>query len=32
VAQARAKALLGEEGVIAIADIANGIMNSQPTA
>jgi DNA-binding MarR family transcriptional regulator len=32
VAQARAKALLGEEGVIAIADIANGIMNSQTTA
>ena len=31
VAQARAKALLGEDGVIAIADIANGIMNSQPT-
>ena len=32
VAQARAKGLLGEDGVIAIADIANGIMNSQPTA
>jgi DNA-binding MarR family transcriptional regulator len=31
-AQARAKALLGEDGAIAIADIANGIMNSQPTA
>jgi DNA-binding MarR family transcriptional regulator len=32
VAQARAKALLGEDGVTAIADIANGIMNSQTTA
>jgi DNA-binding MarR family transcriptional regulator len=32
VAQARAKALLGEDGVIAIADIANAIMNAQPTA
>jgi DNA-binding MarR family transcriptional regulator len=32
VAQARAKALLGEDGVIAIADIANTKMNDQPTA
>lgn len=32
VAQARAKALLGENGAIAITNIANGIMNSQPTA
>src|SRR5260370_18240718 len=32
VAQARAKALLGENGAIAIMDIGNGIMNSQLTA
>ncbi|MGA8756019.1 MAG: MarR family winged helix-turn-helix transcriptional regulator [Stellaceae bacterium] len=32
VAQARAKALLGEHGAIAIADIADGVMNSQPPA
>ena len=32
VAQARTKALLGEDGAIAIMDIANSIMNSQPTA
>jgi DNA-binding MarR family transcriptional regulator len=32
VAQARAKALLGENGVMAITDIANTIMNPQPTA
>lgn len=32
VAQARAKALLGENGAIAIMDIGSGIMNSQPTA
>ena len=32
VAQARAKALLGENGAIAITDIANGIMNSQRAA
>jgi DNA-binding MarR family transcriptional regulator len=31
VAQARAKALLGEDGVVAIMDIANGIMKPQPT-
>ena len=31
VAQARVKALLGEDGVIAIMDIANGIMKPQPT-
>jgi DNA-binding MarR family transcriptional regulator len=30
VAQTRAKALLGEDGVIAVTDIANGIMNAQP--
>jgi DNA-binding MarR family transcriptional regulator len=30
VAQARAKALLGEGGMTAITDIANGIMNSPP--
>jgi DNA-binding MarR family transcriptional regulator len=30
VAQAKAKALLGKEGVIAVANIANGIMNPQP--
>jgi DNA-binding MarR family transcriptional regulator len=30
VAQARAKALLGEDGMSAITDIANGIMNSPP--
>jgi DNA-binding MarR family transcriptional regulator len=30
VAQARAKALLGKDGVIAVMDIANGIMNSRP--
>ena len=29
-AQARAKALLGKDGVTAITDIANGIMNRQP--
>jgi DNA-binding MarR family transcriptional regulator len=32
VAQARAKALLGKDGVIAITNIANGIMNAQPAA
>jgi hypothetical protein len=32
VAQARAKTLLGENGAIAIMDIANGIMNSQAAA
>jgi DNA-binding MarR family transcriptional regulator len=32
VAQARAKALLGENGAIAIMDIGNDIMNSQLTA
>jgi hypothetical protein len=30
VAQAKAKALLGKDGVIAVADIANGIINRQP--
>jgi DNA-binding MarR family transcriptional regulator len=30
VAQRRAKALLGEDGAIAITDIANGIMSSEP--
>ena len=30
VAQARAKALLGKDGVTAITEIANGIMNQQP--
>jgi DNA-binding MarR family transcriptional regulator len=30
VAQGRTKALLGEDGVIAITDIANGIMNPEP--
>jgi len=30
VAQRRAKALLGEDGAIAITDIANGIMNPKP--
>ncbi len=32
VAQARARALLGKDGVMAIMDIADGIMNPQPTA
>src|SRR3954463_3177636 len=32
VAQTKAKALLGKDGVIAVTDIANGIMNAQPKA
>jgi DNA-binding MarR family transcriptional regulator len=32
VAQARASALLGKDGVAAITDVANGILNPQPTA
>jgi DNA-binding MarR family transcriptional regulator len=32
VAQVQAKALLGRDGVIAVTDIANGIMNPQATA
>jgi DNA-binding MarR family transcriptional regulator len=31
-AQAQAKVVLGEDGAVAITDIANGIMNSRPAA